>query len=361
MPRRGRSSAGSCQRARVRDHLARQLGVSPGNDFSLLAAVGGDCAGAVRIVAEGVDAPADDRHEVRWLSEADLGTLISELPQRPLGTDAAGDVRLSLAGAHDKVPVHVSADGRIGLPLKGTPSTHIIKAPIPQISDSIVNEAFCLGLARELGIHAVAAEPRTAADIDYLLVTRYDRREIDGRTIRVHQEDMVQALGRPSETKYEAEGGPGLIDCIELLRRTSRRPGSDVLRFLDALTVNVLVGNADAHGKNVSILLDDDGPRLAPLYDSLCTVCYSGLSRRLAMGIGGEDRIEYVAERHWERFATAAGLGAAAARRRRRRIAERAPEAATRVAERLRAEGWDRPIVDRAIARVRLMSGRMAG
>ena len=134
-----------------------------------------------------------------------------------------------------------------------------------------------------------------------------------------------------------------------------------MLRFLDALTVNVLVGNADAHGKNVSILLDDDGPRLAPLYDSLCTVCYSGLSRRLAMGIGGEDRIEYVAERHWDRFATAAGLGAAAARRRRRRIAERAPEAATRVAERLRGGGWDRPIVDRAIARVRLMSGRIAG
>ena len=114
--------------------------------------------------------------------------------------------------------------GGSGCRSKGRPSTHIIKAPIPQISDSIVNEAFCLGLARELGIHAVAAEPRTAADIDYLLVTRYDRREIDGRTIRVHQEDIVQALGRPSETKYEAEGGPGLIDCIELLRRTSRRP-----------------------------------------------------------------------------------------------------------------------------------------
>ena len=192
----------------VRDHLARQLGVSPGNDFSLLPQSGAiapePCASSPRA--------STPRPMTSTRSAAERGR--SRHPDQRASATPARDGRsgrrppVARGCARQGPGPCLSRRADRAAAERDPGSTHIIKAPIPQISDSIVNEAFCLGLARELGIHAVAAEPRTAADIDYLLVTRYDRREIDGRTIRVHQEDMVQALGRPSETKYEAGADP---------------------------------------------------------------------------------------------------------------------------------------------------------
>lgn len=335
----------------VRDHLARRFGVSPGNEFSMLEVIGRDCAGAVSLWPPGVAGRSDDEPAYDWLDDDALATAIADLPERPLGVDPEGEVRLSLAGAQDKLPVFVNTDGRVGLPRASAPSSHIIKAPLSQ-TDSVLNEALCLGLAAELGLNAARAEPRTVAGQEFLLVERYDRREEDGRLARVHQEDFAQALGVPSSAKYENEGGPGATACVELLRLHSRQPALDVLAFSDALVLNVLVGNADAHSKNFSLLLGHDGPRLAPLYDIICTRCYSGLSRRMAMRIGGQDKAEWLSNRNWDAFAAEAGLGAAAFRRRRRALAARAPSALERVASRLDASGWSRPIVGRVSAEV---------
>ncbi len=335
----------------VRDHLARRFGISPGNEFSLLERIGGDCAGAVSLHPPGGDDPEPEgRYD--WLDDEALAAVIADLPARPLGVDLDGEVRLSLAGVQDKLPVFVGADGRIGLPHGGAPSSHIIKAPLLFQRDSVLNEAVCLALASDLGMDAAKAEPRTAAGQEFLLVTRYDRRWEGDRLVRVHQEDFGQALGTHSSAKYEIEGGPGAADCVGLLRRSSRRPAADVLRFVDALVLNVLVGNTDAHAKNFSILLDAEGARLAPLYDILCTHCYTGLTRRMAMRIGGQDKADWLDERHWDAFATDAGLGAGGLRRRRRALAKRVGPALDRVIARFDAVGWSRPITGKVSSEV---------
>jgi serine/threonine-protein kinase HipA len=345
----------------VRTLVARRLGVSAGNDFGLLHAIGGDCAGAVTLLPPGAspdDLPA--RVEVRWLDEPALAAALDELPRRPLLADPDEGVRLSLAGAQDKLPV-VVRDGRIGIPLGRTPSTHIVKTPIVRFDDTVANEAFCLELARSLGLTAARAEIRAAEDREFLLVERYDRRHLaDGRVERIHQEDLCQALAVPPQLKYESEGGPGLAACFGVLRGSSTELATDRIALVDAVTLNFLLGNHDAHGKNFSLLLADAGVRLAPLYDLVSTAVYAGLDRKMAMAIGGEYRPDYVRRRHVERFAEQAMVGAAATRRRMLRLAERArdiaPEAAAAFAH--------RPVLDRVLAtldqRARWLAGELA-
>lgn len=149
------------------------------------------------------------------------------------------------------------------------------------------NETFVMRLAAAIGLDVAAVEPRIVRDRTFVLVSHHDRITADdGGVRRVHQEDFRQALGVPPETKYASEGGPTFKDGCALLRRVADRPGVDVLKLLDAAIFNLIVGNADAYGKNFSILYDDQGARLAPLYDLLATVAYAELSPRLAMKFG---------------------------------------------------------------------------
>ncbi len=276
-----------------RELLARELGVSSDNDFSLLAALAGDTAGAITLVVPGEGpptshAPGDD---VTWLDDAKLAAEIERLPTRPMHVDADGEYRLSLAGAQDKLPVVVGADGRVGLTKGWTPSTHILKTPIANLENTVANEAMCLDLGRRLGIPVAVAVPRRAGDRECLLVTRYDREgDEHGGTRRLHQEDFCQALGIPAARKYQAEGGPTLPDCFALLRRASRVPAADAVHLLDQVTLSFLVGNHDAHAKNYSLLLAQDQVRLAPLYDVASALPYGTHERklRLAMKIGGD-------------------------------------------------------------------------
>lgn len=330
---------------KVRRAAARLRNVSERNDFGLLSALGGDCAGAISLVQPGERArPAERERTVEWLDDATLAAAIDDVPRRPLMADPDGDVRISLAGAQDKLVVVVE-DGRIGQPLGSTPSTHIIKTPIDELVDSVANEAFCLRLAGKLGIGAANATVERVAGREFLLVERYDRGADEGGLVtRVHQEDFCQALGVPPELKYENEGGPKLADCFRLLGEAVAVPALDTLRLVDAASFNFLIGNHDAHGKNFALLHAADGTRLAPFYDLLSTTVYD-LGRKMAMRLGGEYRAEYVRRRHVERFAVEAGLGAAAALRRVRGFAKRAAAAATTVADELRDEGGHRAVV----------------
>jgi serine/threonine-protein kinase HipA len=331
----------------VRTLVARRLGVSAGNDFGLLHAIGGDCAGAVTLLPVGDDAPpvSDPGGDVRWLDEHALAAALDELPRRPLLADPDEGIRLSLAGAQDKLPV-VVRDGRIGIPLGRTPSTHIVKTPIARFDDTVANEAFCLDLARSLGLTAASAETREADGREFLLVERYDRRQAgDARVERIHQEDFCQALAVPPQLKYQSEGGPGLADCFGLLDDSSTERGLDRVALVDAVTLNFLLGNHDAHGKNFSLLLAESSVRLAPLYDLVSTAVYPGLDRKMAMSIGGEYRPGYVRRRHVERLAEQTRLGAAAVRRRMLRLAERARGEASESVDRIGA----RPVLDRVL------------
>ncbi len=325
--------AGLLPEGQLRQLIAQQCQVSGRNDFALLAAIGGECAGAITFLPTGSRPPAADQGEVEWLSEVQLQSLLDELPHRPMLAGRDG-LRLSLAGAQDKLPV-VFDGHRIGLPKRGRPSTHILKPAIRGLADSVLNEAFCLTLANAMQLPAAQAAVHPVVDRQILLVARYDRRtDEDGSSSRIHQEDFCQALAVAPEMKYQNEGGPDLQACFELLRRVTRPSAPQVLIMLDFVVFNALVGNHDAHAKNYSLLYDAAVSKLAPLYDVLSTAAYSGLTSKMAMKLGGKYEFADVQARHWDQFADEAGLSKAQTRKRILRIANTMPAVARKLLER---------------------------
>jgi len=301
--------------------VAGALGLSERNDFGLLEALGGDVAGALTLWPEG-DAPpaADPFAQPRPLNDDALVALLDTLPARPLLAGREG-IRLSLAGAQSKLPV-VLVDGRIALPAPGQPTTHILKPPIARFPATTENEALVMTLAAALGLPVAPVELRTTHGRPYLLITRYDRRfDETGRAHRLHQEDFCQALGIPPENKYAAEGGPTFTTSFELLRGATTRPAVATLILLDAAVFNLIVGNADAHGKNFSLLHDGWGIGLAPLYDLLSTIVYPDLSPKLAMKIAKRATLEEIDRASWDVFAKDIGITAGFVRRRAEELA----------------------------------------
>lgn len=320
--------AGLLPEGRMRDLIARQFQVSGQNDFALLDHIGGECAGAVTFLEPGRALPVPARgDDVQWLSDAEVVAILDELPRRPMLAGKDG-LRLSLAGAQDKLPV-VFDGARIGLPLKGTPSSHILKPPIHAVEDSVINEGFCMALAEAMQLGPAKAEVHRVRDRSFLLVERYDRLiDAQGSRRRLHQEDFCQALGVVPEMKYENEGGPDLAQCFGLVRSATRPSAPHVLRLLDCVIFNALVGNHDAHAKNFSLLYSGKTPVLAPLYDTLSTAVYPTLTRKMAMKIGSKYTFSEIQTRHWAQFAEGAGFTRAQARRRILELARLLPAAA---------------------------------
>lgn len=310
--------------------IAQALHVSRQNDFALLDGIGGECAGAVTLLEPGQKPQTQDNHDlVRWLDEVELLRLLDEMPKRPMLAGEEG-LRLSLAGAQDKLPV-VAVDDRIGLPLFNSPSSHILKPAIAGVEGSVFNEGFCLALANALKLDSVKAEIRRISDRQYLLVERYDRQATaGGRLRRLHQEDFCQALAVAPEYKYQNEGGPDLSQAFELLRRATRPSAPQILKLLDFAIFNALAGNHDAHGKNFSLLYTTQGIVLAPFYDVLSTAVYPNLTDKMAMKIGSKYKFSEVQVRHWERFAVDAGLSPAQVKKRVLNIAQRLPALAAK-------------------------------
>ena len=349
--------AGLLPEGNLRRLIARQCQVSSRNDFALLNAIGGECAGAITFLS-GRSTATGGQAGIEWLDEPQLMALLDELPRRPMLTGRDG-IRLSLAGAQDKLPV-VFDGQRIGLPKGGQPSTHILKPAIASLTDSVINEGFCLALAQAMGMPTAAAQCLAVNDHHVLLVTRYDRRvNADGQPVRLHLEDFCQAVGVLPEMKYQNEGGPDLKICFDLLRRVARPSAPQVLRLLDAVVFNALVGNHDAHAKNFSLLYADATPTLAPLYDVLSTAVYDHLAPNMAMKLGAKYKFSEVHARHWEQFAEAAGLSWAQTRKRVLRMAQELPGIARQ--QQALAPFADQRIVARIVALIEQRSAVAAG
>lgn len=328
----------------VRTQLARTLGISRGNTFALLEAIGGDCAGAVAVLPQG-ELPAR-RGEGRPISAQELAAELEHLPAHPFLADAEG-VRLSLAGAQNKLPV--CFDGRdFSIPTGSTPSTHIIKPPISGLENTVVNEAFCMNLAQRLGLKVPQAGVTEIAGRRFYLVERYDRQMTPyGATLRLHQEDFCQALGIPPEQKNEKEGGPGLKDCFELVRSWSSEPLPDAAAMLSWCIFNLLIGNADAHGKNIAFLYAAGQVRLAPFYDLISAAVSERVNNKFAMRLGGEKDPRYLLPHHLERFAAEAGIGLRAVKAELRSMVERVQTQAAPLAESYRQQFGQPIIIDR--------------
>ena len=287
--------------------VARSLGISERNDFRLLEALGGDVAGALTLWPEGEPPPSlSPTAAFHPLSDDEILAILDILPRHPMLAGQDG-LRLSLAGAQQKLPV-VVVGGRIGLPQPGQPTTHILKPPIERFTATTENEAFAMRLAAAVKLHVAAVEPRCIAGRTFLLVERYDREPgNDSNVRRLHQEDFCQALGIAPENKYASEGGPGFRQCFELIRRACTTPAPAVLRLLDAAIFNVILGNADAHGKNFSLLYARQAVELAPLYDLLCTVAYPEVSAKFSMKIAKRATLDEFRTDTWDEFAKDVG------------------------------------------------------
>jgi len=323
--------AGLLPEGHLRRLIAQQFQVSNQNDFALLEHIGGECAGAVTFLGPGQALPVPTRNDdAQWLSDDEVVAILDELPRRPMLAGKDG-LRLSLAGAQDKLPV-VFDGARIGLPRGGTPSSHILKPVIHAAPDSVINEGFCMALAEAMRLKPAKSKVHLVLDRSFLLVERYDRAiDEEGYRQRLHQEDFCQALGVAPELKYQNEGGPDLAQCFGLVRHATRPSAPQVLRLFDYVIFNVLIGNHDAHAKNFSLLYSGKTPVLAPFYDTLSTAVYPTLTPKMAMKIGSRYKFSEVQARHWDQFAEGAGLARAQAKRRILELAKSLPTTARKL------------------------------
>ncbi len=167
---------------------------------------------------------------------------------------------------------------------------------------SIQNEYFCMMLAGGLNLNVPPVSIAKKGTQEVLLIKRYDRILNKDVLNRLHQEDFCQVMGLSHELKYQVDGGPGLKACFDTVRAYSANPIKDLQQLMQWVFFNYLIGNMDAHAKNLSFIYQGRQIRLAPFYDLLCTNIYEDLSQKLAMKIGGENRPEWIMNRHWERF-----------------------------------------------------------
>jgi serine/threonine-protein kinase HipA len=272
-----------------RQAMADEAKVPTNDVYSLLRRFGRDVAGALVISSEplGVRSPS-----IAPYTPSSLEREVDELPERPLAI--YDDSELSIGGLQDKLLLVRTPAGGWGRPVHGYPSSHILKADDPLRPGLVAAESECLLLARAIGLTSVASELDTIAGRDCLIVSRFDRRlEADGEVGRIHQEDLCQALARDPAAqrgrgKYEDAGGPSLRDAALLLDRYAADPTRQLDRLLAVATYTVLIGNADAHGKNLALLHPTvETVELAPLYDTVPTVLWPRLRTRGAMSIGG--------------------------------------------------------------------------
>jgi serine/threonine-protein kinase HipA len=208
-----------------------------------------------------------------------------------------------------------------------------------------------LGEAARLNVAKVA--PTVIGERPVLVVHRFDRyRDSDGIK-RLHQEDLAQASGTLPARKYEADGGPSLVRLVEALRDAGVAPVQAFPELLDAITVAAATGNADQHAKNLAVLYDPEGARLAPLYDLTSTMVYPDLTKMAALRIGGVAYIDEVDDEACTREAVSWGMPEQLARARIASSVERLHASLDSVLAGARDEGWVRPVVHEAADLVR--------
>jgi serine/threonine-protein kinase HipA len=306
----------------IRRRLAEQSRADGADAYSLLAAIGRDCVGALQFLPDGAAVGDAGGIDARPVSDEEIANIISNLARSPLGIGEDQEFRISLAGAQEKTAL-LYWDDKWQVPHGTTATTHILKPQIGRLpngidlSNSVENEHFCLELVAALGLPVAKSQIIDFAEKRVLSVERFDRmRTKDGRLLRLPQEDCCQALSVPPSRKYESDGGPGIPAIYDLIKG-SDVPEEDHKTFFKAQIVFWLLGATDGHAKNFSIRLSSSGRfRLTPLYDIVSTqpsFDSKQISRnqmKLAMAIGSNRHyvVDRVLGRHFKQTADACGL-----------------------------------------------------
>ncbi len=308
--------------ADLRRRVAEKVGAAGADAYSLLAAIGRDCVGALQFIAgDAVRPESTVGISGEPVDEEAIERLLKSLAQAPLGLSRDDDFRISVAGAQEKTAL-LWLDGHWIKPHGTTPTTHIFKTQIGalpngiDLSNSVENEFYCLQLLRHLGLSVNHVRIMTFGQTKALVIERFDRAWSNGRLVRLPQEDCCQALSVPPARKYQSHGGPGMLAIADLLRGADS-PADDHRTLLQAQLVFWLIGATDGHAKNFSIFLHPGGGyALTPLYDvltaqpSLDALQIERKQMKLAMSAGNNNhyRIDEVQTRHFFQSGEAAGL-----------------------------------------------------
>lgn len=307
----------------LRRRVAEKVGARGTDAYSLLAAIGRDCVGALQFIPDENPSNTDStKIEGEPVSELEIENILKNLAQAPLGLRQDDDFRISVAGVQEKTAL-LRHKGKWLKPKGTTPTTHLFKTQIGHLpegidlTNSVENEFYCLQLFKAFGLPVNNAEIKTFGKTKALVIERFDRRWTkDGRLLRLPQEDCCQSLSYPPSMKYQNAGGPGIVDILEFLRG-SDSPAIDQARFLKAQILFWLIGATDGHAKNFSVFLRPGGSySLTPHYDVLTTQpCLDAnqITRRqmkLAMFVGNSRhyRIDQIHARHFIQTSDSAGL-----------------------------------------------------
>jgi serine/threonine-protein kinase HipA len=302
--------------------LSQAHQVSQYDVFGILRKVGRDCAGALVITEEDTPpsaANAFNPEDYESVTHDDLQQRITESRAQDVPLMFwRGKRRMSLPGVQNKLGVYMDANGGLWLPKDGAPTSHILKVGDDRHPNMVANEYFCMQLAKAIGL--------TVPNVQYLelpepvlLVQRYDRQwTADGGLLRTHQIDGCQALNLPPEQKYEAPHyatappGASFAQLFQFHKLCSV-PAAAQVQMLQWLLFNSLIGNSDAHAKNLSFLVDVQGMRVAPLYDLVCGSMYG--YNDMAQSVGGETNFAVIGIMEWTRLAKDCGVQVALVQR----------------------------------------------
>jgi serine/threonine-protein kinase HipA len=335
----------------LRKRIAEKVGAAGVDAYSLLAAIGRDCIGALQFIVGDAAPECTSTLSGEPVDDAAIERLLQSLAHAPLGLSRDDDFRISVAGVQEKTAL-LRLDGQWIKPHGTTPTTHLFKTQIGKLpngidlSNSVENEFYCLQLLRHLGLPVNHAEIVTFGQTKALVIDRFDRVWSDGRLIRLPQEDCCQALSVPPARKYQSHGGPGIVAIAELLKGADS-PADDHRTLLQAQLVFWLIGAIDGHAKNFSIFLHPGGGyAMAPLYDvltaqpSLDARQIERKQMKLAMSIGNSNhyRIDEIQTRHFFQTGNAAGLSPSLVRKAVEDIASRMEPALTSLESELPAE-----------------------
>lgn len=306
----------------VRRRVAARSEADGTDAYSLLAAIGRDCVGAMRFLPDGDDPGRAGEVKARPVSDEDIAGRLSNLKTAPLGMDEDRAFRISIAGVQDKTAL-LRWKGQWHVPQGTTATTHILKPQIGQrdnydLTRSVENEHMCLEILGALDLPVAKTEIADFSATRALVIERFDRRwSKDGRRLlRVPQEDCCQALSVPPTRKYQSDGGPGMLDILEFLKG-SDDPAYDQLLFMKTQIAFWLLGAIDGHAKNFSVFIyPGSGFQLTPLYDVMSAQHLYDRKQiprknmKLAMSVGGNRHyhIHEIQPRHFQQTAERAGL-----------------------------------------------------
>ena len=299
--------------------MSDSLGAPTAHIFDLLNSV--DATGGLSF-SNNATYPSKEIHPLELMTDGDIEAKIIELSNRSRsGWEKDTRVKFSLAGMQSKFTMVRYGDNWYW-PSVGYASTHIVKPDAKEFPHSSYIECATMDLASTCGLSVPEHGILHAGEAHAFIIERFDRAiQQNGLAKRLHVEDLTQALGLSRDEKYDVE----LYDVVALFERLD--PSHELsYELFDQLIFNTHAGNCDAHAKNYTLIMNDGGVSLSPLYDSLNTLTWSSMSAYLAMPINEKYDACNITPDDWRTEAENLGLDG-------NRIAARATEISKSIQE----------------------------